>query len=61
MAHKYRTTLYLAASASAEVIADVLLCPMEALKVRMQTSIPPFAKTGREGFSKIYAAEGLNG
>ncbi|RUS25883.1 mitochondrial carrier domain-containing protein [Jimgerdemannia flammicorona] len=61
LAHKYRTTLYLAASASGELIADVLLCPMEALKVRMQTSIPPFAKTGREGFNKIYATEGLNG
>ena len=33
----YRTSLYLAASASAEFFADILLCPMEACKVRIQT------------------------
>ncbi|KAI8987842.1 mitochondrial carrier domain-containing protein, partial [Mycotypha africana] len=60
-AHKYRTLVYLTASASAEFIADIFLCPMEALKVRMQTSIPPYAKTTSEGFRKIMAAEGLNG
>ncbi|KAG2231277.1 hypothetical protein INT48_008484 [Thamnidium elegans] len=32
-AHKHRTLIFLGASASAELIADVLLCPMEALKV----------------------------
>lgn len=37
-AAKYQTILYLAASASAEVIADAALCPMESVKVRMQTS-----------------------
>lgn len=61
IAHKHRTFVYLAASASAELIADLLLCPMEALKVRMQTSIPPFAKTTGEGFKKIMATEGING
>lgn len=60
-AHNYRTLLYLGASASAELFADILLCPMEALKVRMQTSIPPFAKTTGEGFRKIMATEGING
>jgi solute carrier family 25 phosphate transporter 3 len=60
-AHKYRTFVFLGASASAEFIADVFLCPMEALKVRMQTSIPPFAKTTSEGFKKILTTEGLNG
>lgn len=60
-AHKYRTLLYLGASASAEFIADVFLCPMEALKVRMQTSIPPYAKTTREGFTKLMAEEGPKG
>merc|ERR1711915_48888 len=34
----YRTTLYLAASASAEFFADIALAPMEACKVRIQTS-----------------------
>jgi len=37
-AEKWRTTGFLISSACAEVIADVLLCPMEAVKVRMQTS-----------------------
>lgn len=60
-AHKYRTTLYLAASASAEIIADVLLCPWEAIKVRMQTTIPPFARGTLEGWNKITSTEGIAG
>lgn len=40
-AQKYKTLIYLGGSASAELIADVALCPFEAVKVRMQTSIPP--------------------
>jgi solute carrier family 25 phosphate transporter 3 len=62
-AYEYRTMIYLAASASAEVIADVALCPMEAVKVRMQTS-PPEAKfptTLGAAVSKIKDAEGMNG
>lgn len=60
-AHKYRTGLYLAASASAEMIADVALCPWEALKVRMQTSTTPFAASTVAGFRKILAQEGFSG
>ncbi|CAG8720218.1 8342_t:CDS:2, partial [Racocetra fulgida] len=56
-AHKYRTTLYLAASASAEFFADIALCPWEALKVRMQTSTVPFANSTAEGFQKILKQE----
>ncbi len=37
-AHKYKNTLYLSASASAEFFADICLCPMESVKVRIQTS-----------------------
>jgi len=37
-AHKYRGLIYLAGSASAELIADVALCPMEMVKVKVQTS-----------------------
>lgn len=37
-ADKYKTTGFLLSSACAEVIADCLLCPMESLKVRMQTA-----------------------
>jgi solute carrier family 25 phosphate transporter 3 len=60
-AQNNRTALYLAASASAEVIADVALCPMEALKVRMQTSATPFASSSYAGFQKIRQAEGAAG
>lgn len=37
-ASRYKNTIYLAASASAEFFADIFLCPMEATKVRIQTS-----------------------
>jgi solute carrier family 25 phosphate transporter 3 len=56
----WRTSLYLAASASAEFFADMLLCPMEAVKVRIQT-MPGFARTLREGLPKIFREEGMWG
>jgi solute carrier family 25 phosphate transporter 3 len=37
-AYKYRGLIYLAGSASAEFFADVALCPMEMVKVKVQTS-----------------------
>ncbi|RLN97926.1 hypothetical protein BBJ28_00013337 [Nothophytophthora sp. Chile5] len=37
-AFKYRGAIYLAGSASAEFFADMLLCPMEMVKVKVQTS-----------------------
>jgi len=57
-AYLYRTSLYLAASASAEFFADIALAPMEACKVRIQTQ-PGFANTLREAFPKMKAAEGM--
>lgn len=60
-ANKYKTSLYLAASASAEFFADIALCPMEAIKVRMQTTIPPFASGAFDGFRKITSTEGFAG
>ena len=36
-AYLHRTSLYFKASASAEFFADIVLCPMEACKVRIQT------------------------
>lgn len=57
-AAKYKDAIFLAGSASAELIADVALVPFEAVKVRMQTTMPPFAKSLGAGFSKITAAEG---
>ena len=56
----YRTSLYLAASASAEFFADIALAPMEAVKVRIQTQ-PGWANTLREGVPKLTAQEGLAG
>ncbi|KAI1461721.1 mitochondrial phosphate carrier protein [Annulohypoxylon moriforme] len=60
-AYKYKTVLYLTASASAEFLADLALCPFEAVKVRMQTTIPPPYKGTLDGISKITAAEGVGG
>jgi solute carrier family 25 phosphate transporter 3 len=59
-AYQWRTSVYLAASASAEFFADIALCPMEAVKVRIQTQ-PGFARTLREGAPKILRDEGLWG
>jgi solute carrier family 25 phosphate transporter 3 len=42
-AAKYKTLIYLAGSATAEVFADIALCPMEAVKVRVQTQ-PGYAR-----------------
>ncbi len=56
-----KTVVFLAASASAEFLADIALCPFEAIKVRMQTSLPPFAHTLREGWSKVVTKEGYSG
>ncbi|KAL5088760.1 Mitochondrial phosphate carrier protein 3, mitochondrial [Trichoderma cf. simile WF8] len=60
-AHKYKTGLYLAASASAEFLADIALCPMEAIKVRMQGGSPNPYTGALDGFSKITAKEGYAG
>ncbi|XP_037495602.1 mitochondrial phosphate carrier protein 3, mitochondrial isoform X2 [Jatropha curcas] len=59
-ATKYKTLIYLAGSASAEVIADVALCPMEAVKVRVQTQ-PGFARGLADGMPKFIRAEGYAG
>ncbi|KAI9603463.1 hypothetical protein KEM48_001475 [Puccinia striiformis f. sp. tritici PST-130] len=55
---KYKDAIYLAGSASAELIADTAFVPMEAVKVRMQTTIPPFATGTVDGFKKFVAVEG---
>lgn len=57
---KYKTFIYLAGSASAEVIADVALCPFEAVKVRVQTQ-PGFAKGLADGLPKFIKADGVSG
>ncbi|KAK4192794.1 putative phosphate carrier protein [Podospora australis] len=60
-AHKYKTALYLSASASAEFLADIALCPFEAIKVRMQGTIPSAYTGTLHGLRTITAAEGVSG
>lgn len=59
-ASKYKTLIYLAGSASAEVIADIALCPFEAVKVRVQTQ-PGFARGLSDGLPKFVRSEGTLG
>jgi len=59
---KYRTVGFALSSACAEVIADVLLCPWEATKVRMQTAAEgTFPTNGVTAFNQIRANEGSAG
>lgn len=60
LAYTWRTSLYLASSASAEFFADILLAPMEATKVRIQTS-PGAPPTLRGCAPFIFKTEGLMG
>lgn len=55
-----KSLIFFLSSASAEVIANVALCPFEAIKVRVQAQ-PPFAKGLGDGVPKLYASEGLRG
>lgn len=61
VATKYKTAIFLGASASAEFLADIGLCPFEAIKVRMQTTIPPTFTGTMQGLSYITAREGVGG
>lgn len=61
-----RDIAFVAGAASAEIFADVLLCPGEAVKVRVQTADPDkvprtFPTTLREGLPLIWKTEGLGG
>lgn len=61
-AAKYRRVGWSVASGSAEVIADVLLCPWEALKVRIQTSKPgTFPTNTVVAFNQMKSNEGERG
>ncbi|XP_009340798.2 mitochondrial phosphate carrier protein 1, mitochondrial [Pyrus x bretschneideri] len=55
-----KSTIFFLSSASAQVFADVALCPFEAVKVRVQTQ-PYFAKGLVDGFPKLYSTEGISG
>lgn len=60
LAYQWRTSLFLAASASAEFFADIMLAPMEAIKVRIQTQ-PTAPPTLRQCLPMVYKNEGING
>jgi len=55
-----RNVIYLGASACAEFIADIFLCPLEAARIR-QVSDPTFAKGTIEAVTKLVKTEGLAG
>jgi solute carrier family 25 phosphate transporter 3 len=54
----YKDLIWGSASASAELIADIALCPFEAVKVRVQTS-PEFARGMSDGIPKMIAEGGI--
>lgn len=61
-ASEYRVLGYALSSACAEFLADCMLCPMEAVKVRMQTSPKgTFPTTFLPAFRQIQHKEGRNG
>jgi len=54
---KYKVFIWSAASGTAEFIADIGLCPFEAVKVRVQTN-PSFARGLMDGMPKMISQEG---
>lgn len=59
-AAKYQNLIYIAGSASAEFIADVALCPFEAVKVKVQT-VPGWARGFGDGLPKFVSESGVGG
>ena len=55
-----KTFIYLGAAAIAECIADIFLCPLEAVRIRA-VSDPEFCDGLADGFGKILKAEGVGG
>lgn len=55
-----KTAIYLAAAAGAETIADIFLCPLEAVRIRA-VSDPTFCDGLADGFSKMLKLEGVGG
>ncbi|CAB4254031.1 similar to Saccharomyces cerevisiae YER053C PIC2 Mitochondrial phosphate carrier, imports inorganic phosphate into mitochondria [Maudiozyma barnettii] len=57
--HKHRVGIYLMASATAEFLADLMLCPFEAIKVKQQTTIPSFSRGLLDGLQKTIKSDGF--
>jgi solute carrier family 25 phosphate transporter 3 len=57
---KYRTLLYTASSGCAEVFADILLCPFETVKLKVQT-VPGYGRGLTDGWARLFREEGTKG
>ena len=55
-----KTAIYMGAAAGAEFIADIFLCPLEAVRIR-SVSDPEFCDGLLDGFSKMAKQEGIGG
>mmetsp|Transcript_26162 Transcript_26162/g.75535 ORF Transcript_26162/g.75535 Transcript_26162/m.75535 type:complete len:320 (+) Transcript_26162:48-1007(+) len=55
-----KTAIYLGAAAGAEFIADLFLCPLEAVRIR-SVSDPEFCDGLADGFAKMLKTEGIGG
>ncbi|KAG9295120.1 hypothetical protein G9A89_006101 [Geosiphon pyriformis] len=53
-----RTIVYLGAAGIAEFFADIVLCPLEATRIRL-VSQPTFASGLASGFARLYREEGI--
>ncbi|RYP30210.1 hypothetical protein DL767_006357 [Monosporascus sp. MG133] len=60
-ATRRRTAIYLGASAAAELVADVALCPLEATRIRLVSSQGRYAGGLVAGFARMAREEGLRG
>jgi solute carrier family 25 phosphate transporter 3 len=55
-----KTAIYLGSAACAETIADIFLCPLEAVRIR-SVSDPEFCDGLADGFAKMLKTEGIGG
>lgn len=55
-----KTGIYLVAAACAEFIADIFLCPLEAVRIR-SVSDPEFCDGLADGFGKMLKSDGIGG
>lgn len=61
-AEKYQTIGFLISAASAEFFADMVLCPWESLKVRVQVDTAgEFPRSFTQGTKQLWANEGIQG
>jgi solute carrier family 25 phosphate transporter 3 len=59
-AWEQKTSIYIGSAACAEFLADIFLCPLEAVRIR-SVSDPTWANGLVDGFNKMAATEGIGG